>query len=107
MSIHLPDLEEINVKLDIILNLPNTLVSRVDEFDTRSHPKGLLDVNDVAEYLGVSRLTVYKWTSARELHLANLGARTVFRSNDIEAWIEGRRTKSIRRQSDKIRPMSK
>jgi excisionase family DNA binding protein len=52
---------------------------------------GLLDVKDVAEFLGLAVGTVYHLVSQRRIPVVRLSPRCLkFRRSEIEAWIESK-----------------
>lgn len=50
--------------------------------------KKLIDINQLAEYIGVSTHTIYLWVSQRKIPYVKLGRNLRFRVDDIEQWIE-------------------
>jgi len=50
----------------------------------------LLNVEDVAVLLGLSRLTVYAWAARRQLPALKVGSRLKFRASEIQEWVDGR-----------------
>lgn len=50
--------------------------------------KRLIDVEEVAEYLGLTISTVYSWISEREIPYVKMGRLTKFDLRRIDAWIE-------------------
>ena len=51
----------------------------------------LLSVDEVSEMLGVTKATIYSWTSRNKIPHIKLSKRLLkFRKNDIEAWIAKR-----------------
>jgi len=54
----------------------------------------LLNIDELSEILGVTKSTIYSWTSQNKIPHIKLSKRLLkFRENDIEAWI-GRRAVS-------------
>lgn len=49
--------------------------------------KEVLNIDDAAEYLGVSRGTLYNWCSQRRVPFIKIGSRTMFRKRDLDTWI--------------------
>ncbi len=45
-----------------------------------------LPVDEIAEYLGVSRDAVYNWINGREMSAHHTGRFWKFQLNDVEAW---------------------
>lgn len=51
----------------------------------------LLDIDDVSEMLGVTKATIYSWTSQNKIPHIKLSKRLLkFRELDIMAWIAAR-----------------
>jgi excisionase family DNA binding protein len=50
----------------------------------------LLNVEDVARLLGISRFTVYAWAADRRLPALKVGSRLMFRPFEIQQWIDRR-----------------
>jgi excisionase family DNA binding protein len=48
----------------------------------------LLSVEEVAEALGLSRFTVYSWSSKRRLPSIKVGSRLMFRASEVQRWID-------------------
>ncbi len=50
----------------------------------------LLKVDEVAEILGVSKSTIYTWTSEQVIPHFKIGGRVLFRRNHIDKWLSER-----------------
>ena len=48
----------------------------------------LLSVDDVCEYLGIGRDTIYKWIAAKSLPAYRLGRLWKFKKEEVDRWIE-------------------
>jgi excisionase family DNA binding protein len=48
----------------------------------------LLSVDDICEYLGIGRDTVYKWIDAKSLPAYRLGRLWKFKKKEVDKWIE-------------------
>lgn len=48
----------------------------------------LLSVEDICQYLGLSRDTVYKWIEAKKLPAYRLGRLWKFKKEDVDKWLE-------------------
>lgn len=59
--------------------------------------KPLFAAKEAAEFLGVSRLTLYSWVSQRKIPFVKVGRLTKFRREDLTTWLERRRTEEDRR----------
>ena len=53
-----------------------------------------LSVDEIAEYLGVKRDTVYKWIDRRGLPAHKVGALWKFKTEEIDAWVTSGRAAS-------------
>ncbi|MBX3235005.1 MAG: helix-turn-helix domain-containing protein [Nitrospiraceae bacterium] len=47
----------------------------------------LLTLVEASEYLGISKLTLYGWVSARKLRFVKVGRLVKFRQQDLDSWI--------------------
>jgi excisionase family DNA binding protein len=47
-----------------------------------------LAVDEIAEYLGIKRDTVYKWISEREMPAHRMGRLWKFRKEDVDQWVK-------------------
>ncbi len=52
--------------------------------------KELLDYRELAEYLGLSPITLRKKVSEKEIPYTKVGGRVRFRRTDIDRWLEAR-----------------
>ena len=48
----------------------------------------LLTMDEASEYLGVSKLTLYGWVSARKVSYVKVGRLVKFKHEHLEKWIE-------------------
>lgn len=46
-----------------------------------------LSVNEIADYLGVKRDTIYKWINRKQLPGHKVGRLWKFRKKDVDDWI--------------------
>jgi excisionase family DNA binding protein len=47
-----------------------------------------MNAAEAAEFLGISRLTIYHWTSEKRIPFVRISARCIrFRLCDLEAWV--------------------
>lgn len=56
--------------------------------DVRAMEKRWLSVNEVAEYLGIKRFTVYKWVQRSGLPARKIGRLLKFQKSEIDEWVE-------------------
>ena len=47
-----------------------------------------LSVDEIAEYLGVSRDTIYNWINEREMPTARIGRFWKFKREAVDAWVQ-------------------
>ena len=52
--------------------------------------KQLLDTKEAAEYLGISKNTLYEWIIQGKVPYIKVGRLVKFRKEDIEAWLKRR-----------------
>ncbi len=55
----------------------------------------LLNIDQVSELLGLSKKTIYAYTSARKLKHVKIGALLRWRESDLEAYVESRVVKTV------------
>jgi excisionase family DNA binding protein len=48
----------------------------------------LLTMDEASEYLGISKLTLYGWVSARKLGFVKVGRLVKFKQPDLDKWID-------------------
>lgn len=48
----------------------------------------LLTIDQTADYLGVSKLTIYDWVSKRTIAYVKVGRLLRFRQQHLDTWIE-------------------
>lgn len=53
----------------------------------------LLTMDQASEYLGVSKLTLYGWVSARKLSYVKVGRLVKFKQDQLDKWIDQRTVK--------------
>ncbi|MBW3596582.1 MAG: helix-turn-helix domain-containing protein [Planctomycetes bacterium] len=51
-----------------------------------------LSVDEIATHLGISRDTVYKWISRKQMPAHKLGKLWKFRVSEVDAWVKSGRT---------------
>ena len=57
--------------------------------------KELFNVNEVADYLNVTKGTIYKFTSNSEIPHIKKGKRLLFKKSEIDLWLEQGRAFTI------------
>lgn len=50
--------------------------------------KRLIDINELSEYIGLSKNTIYSWVSQRRIPFVKCGRLTKFDLKRIDSWIE-------------------
>ena len=55
-----------------------------------------LSVDEIGEYLGVKRDTVYKWINERGMPASKIGRLWKFKVNEVDSWIK----KGSKQESD-------
>lgn len=48
----------------------------------------LLTMVEASEYLGISKLTMYGWVSARKIRFVKIGRLVKFKQQDLDQWID-------------------
>lgn len=48
----------------------------------------LLTMDEASEYLGISKLTLYGWVSARKLGFVKVGPLVKFKQEHLDKWID-------------------
>ena len=56
----------------------------------------LLTMAEASEYLGISKLTLYGWVSARKLGFIKVGRLVKFKQQDLDKWIDEHTVKARR-----------
>ena len=56
----------------------------------KQNQEDLLKVEDVAQLLGVSKSTIYTWTSEQVIPHFKIGGRVLFRRHHIDKWMDQR-----------------
>ena len=64
----------------------------------------ILTVKELAEYLRIKPITVYKWVNQSKLPFFKVGSLTRFRKDCIDQWIRSRET-VVDSKNDEIRRM--
>src|SRR5438132_13317218 len=60
----------------------------------------LLTMDEASEYLGISKLTLYGWVSARKLGFVKIGRLVKFKQEDLDQWIDRHTVKARRLPSE-------
>lgn len=71
------------------------LVAREEMKIIPSRSKGdYTTVPQLAEYLQISKRTIFSWIYQRKIPYSKIGRRVVFKREDIEQWCEGKKVKA-------------
>lgn len=54
----------------------------------------LLNVNQLADILGIKRITIYEWVHDKKIPFIKLGKRVLFHPQDVEEFIMANKVKS-------------
>ncbi len=55
-----------------------------------SKQKQLLDTNEAAQYLGISKNTLYEWVLQKKIPFIKVGRLTKFKKEALDAWLAQR-----------------
>jgi len=62
----------------------------------------LLTMAEASEYLGISKLTLYGWVSARKVGFVKVGRLVRFKQEHLDRWID-QHTVKARRETQELR----
>ncbi len=62
-------------------------------------PGRWLSVEEIAEYLGVSKDTVYEWISKRELPAHRVGRFWKLKADEVDSWVRTGKAAEVDEQS--------
>ena len=94
MEINIPELQRIEKKLDILIELLQDKSSS-SERSVHKQSKRLLNMAETSQYLGISKSLLYKMVSERRISFIKIGHRTFFYPEDLDTYIEKRRKEAI------------
>lgn len=94
MEINIPELQRIEKKLDILIELLQDKSSS-SEGSVHRQSKRLLNMSETSQYLGISKSLLYKMVSERRISFIKIGHRTFFYPEDLDMYIEKGRKKAI------------
>ncbi len=57
--------------------------------------KRLININELSEYIGLSKNTIYSWVSQRKIPFVKCGRLTKFDLQRIDEWIEENSSEAI------------
>ena len=81
-------------------------VTDVLSFSGRTMSK-LLTIDEASEYLGISKLTLYGWVSARKLGFVKVGRLVKFKQEHLDKWIDQHTVKARPEAHERIEDSSK
>ncbi len=59
-----------------------------------------LSVNDIAEYLGIRRETVYKWLERKDMPAHKVGRLWKFKRDEIDQWVRSGKAAKNRQKTE-------
>ncbi|MBD0824454.1 helix-turn-helix domain-containing protein [Aestuariibaculum marinum] len=71
-----------------------TLLLKIQEPQREADTKRVMNMNSLSEYLGISKHTLYRLTSTREIPHSKRGNRILFDKQLIDEWALGQRIKT-------------
>lgn len=63
----------------------------------------LMNVDEIAEYLGIKPKTVYNWVSAEKIPVTKVGGRDKFRKAEIDNWLDQQTKTGIKKGTSRHR----
>jgi excisionase family DNA binding protein len=66
----------------------------------------LLTMDEASEYLGISKLTLYGWVSARKVGFIKVGRLVKFRQEHLDKWIDQHTVKARLATEDRLQDRS-
>ena len=66
-----------------------------EKLTNRAMEKRFLNVNEVAEYLGVEASTIYAWVHTRQIPFYKVGRLVKFKQDQIDRWIENKKVAEV------------
>ncbi len=55
----------------------------------------LLNVNQLADILGLKKITIYEWVHCNKIPFVKLGKRVLFQPSDVEGFIKMNRKEAV------------
>ena len=86
--------EIIMEKLDRIERMVNNIQKNQEVKETQDANKGIMNVQQVADYLSISKQTVYGMTCRMEVPFYKRGKKNYFKKSDIDEWLLATRRKT-------------
>ena len=66
----------------------------------------LLTMDEASEYLGISKLTLYGWVSARKVAFVKVGRLVKFKQDQLDKWIDQHTIKARSASADPLEDRS-
>ena len=94
MNIELPEVKELSEKLDRVIRLLEHMTGSEERRENNDRVAPMVTVRrsmsaaQIAEYLGIDCITVYKMVSARRIPFYKVGRRVLFDADQINRWIK-------------------
>ena len=95
--------EIIDERLSRIESLLEKTFAKINEFDSNSSVRKIMNVEQVSNYLGVSKAYIYKLTGSNNIPHSKRGNRLYFEQKTINNWVLENKVltqKEIERQAD-------
>lgn len=86
--------ELINERLQKIKELLQELVQGKSSVHKVNHDNDMMSIDELAKYLRLSKSTIYRLKSTREIPCFKTGKILVFKRKDVDEWLERCRSKS-------------
>ncbi|MGE4288929.1 MAG: helix-turn-helix domain-containing protein [Salinivirgaceae bacterium] len=84
----LPDQVNITVtKADLIEFAGYLLKEYSKDFDEQKSINSILNINEVAEFIGISKRTIYKYTQSGIIPFYKQAGKLFFKKDEIEQWL--------------------
>ncbi len=76
-----------------------------DSVNTQITPlEKLLNMDQTADFLGVSKFTLYSWISQKKIKVVKIGSRSMFRPSDLCDYIRSHVVESKKRTPEENNP---
>jgi excisionase family DNA binding protein len=87
--------ETIEIKLDKIIKLLGEIIPNKKELEIISVDKEVMDVNEVAKFLFISKSTLYQYVMNRKIPHFKLGKKLYFKKSDLLNWVQEGKVKTV------------
>jgi excisionase family DNA binding protein len=74
---------------ELILDKLNNIESLIKELKIQNQPAPIeiMNINQVADYIGVAKSTIYKYTACRMIPHSKQGKKIYFKKSELDEWI--------------------